>query len=257
MENWRDNLPEELRENPTLQKYNSVEDVAKATVEAQSMIGRSLRIPTEDEGPEARKEWLKDVTEKAPELIVRPENEDEFWQMAGVPETPDDYETPENLSPELVGELKKVGEGLKLTKSQFARFVEHYNTVNERQSDLQKQLQEEGDAALKEKWGYTSDRNENLVADIVEKFQDSDLKIQALDAPTKLLLANIAKQFNQDPQAGNQPSVGNDAVSPAEAAEQAENIRNRLIDEGRNINPAERDRLLKKLVQLQEQQRVR
>lgn len=256
MENWRDNLPEELREDPTIQKYNSVEELAKGAVNQASMIGRSLRIPTEDEGEEARRKWLEEVTEKAPELIVRPDNEDEFWKMAGVPDSADEYEAPEDLSPELVAELKKVGEGLKLTKSQFSRFVDHYKQVNDRQSDLQKQLQEESDAALKERWGYTKDRNESLVADMVEKFQDSELKVENLDAPTKLLLANIAKQFNQDPQAGRQPSMGNDSVTPSEAAEQAQKIRERLIDEGRNIQPQERERLLKKLVKLQEMQTV-
>jgi len=71
---WRAGLPDDLRANPTLGKYSSVEAAAKALVNATQMIGRD-KIPIPREGDDwadwhkagGRPDTAKDYKFKAPE----------------------------------------------------------------------------------------------------------------------------------------------------------------------------------------------
>ena len=50
---WRESLPEELRNDPTLQNYKDVESLAKTVVHQQKMIGSRVPLPkTEEEKAE-------------------------------------------------------------------------------------------------------------------------------------------------------------------------------------------------------------
>ena len=48
-QNWRDTLPEELKNDPTLQNINDVESLAKTAVHQQKMIGNRIPMPKNDE----------------------------------------------------------------------------------------------------------------------------------------------------------------------------------------------------------------
>ena len=68
-DDWRSSLSEDLQKNPNLEKYSSVESLAKAYINASSMLGRDkLDIPKSDE------EW------------------GDFYNKIGRPESPDGYE---------------------------------------------------------------------------------------------------------------------------------------------------------------------
>jgi hypothetical protein len=45
---WRDDVPEDYREEKTLSKYQSVGDLAKGHVHLSRMMGNSVKIPGED-----------------------------------------------------------------------------------------------------------------------------------------------------------------------------------------------------------------
>jgi hypothetical protein len=48
-QNWRDTLPEELKNDPTLQNLNDVESLAKTVIHQQKMIGSRIPMPKNDE----------------------------------------------------------------------------------------------------------------------------------------------------------------------------------------------------------------
>ena len=53
---WRTTLPTELREEPTLQNFKTVADLAKTAVHQQRLLGSAVQIPKGDASPE---EWGK------------------------------------------------------------------------------------------------------------------------------------------------------------------------------------------------------
>ena len=46
---WRENLPEELKNDPTLQNINDPESAAKTLIHQQKMMGNRIPIPKTDE----------------------------------------------------------------------------------------------------------------------------------------------------------------------------------------------------------------
>lgn len=71
---WRSALPEELRNDKALAQVRDVPSLAKGYVEAQKLVGGSVRVPKDDAKPE---EW------------------DAFYGKLGRPPSADKYELPE------------------------------------------------------------------------------------------------------------------------------------------------------------------
>lgn len=57
-------LPEDIRDNPTVQKYDDVGGMAKGLIEAQSFVGRSIQLPAKDSKPEDIEKWSGETSAK-------------------------------------------------------------------------------------------------------------------------------------------------------------------------------------------------
>lgn len=260
MDDWRKelNLPEQLQADPTLANYKTPADALQAFLETKSKIGRSLTIPTEDAGPEARQEFLAKIQEKAPELILRPDpdNAEDFWRMAGVPEKPDDYNPPKEvaLEREQVDKFREYAQKVGMTQEQFRKGLTELQAITQAQQEQIEQLKREDENRLARAWGAARQEQENIVGELVRRFQDPNNPVEGdLNAAGKLLLANIAKAFAQKGQGGTQPFTPATGLTPDEAREQIGQIRTRLIEEGRELPRSEYKRLNEKLIELQRQ----
>ena len=105
--NWRDSLPDEIKGSEALANFEDVGSLAQGFIEAKSYQGASVRIPGEDAGDEARREFTDKLVTKVPTLMYKPNLEDqeqsvEFYRSLGMPETPDKYEVPEIEAPDNV-----------------------------------------------------------------------------------------------------------------------------------------------------------
>lgn len=134
---WRDTLPPEIREAPSLGKYQDVASLAKGYVEAQTLIGRKgAIIPKEGDSPE--------VTAA-------------FRQAMGVPDKPEGYEikVPEGL-PEGVwndaaaGQLRSWAHELGLTPAQAQGLAERYAQMG---GTAVQQSAEATETELRKEWG--------------------------------------------------------------------------------------------------------
>lgn len=105
---WRDRLPEDLRGNPSLAKFENEEGLAKSYVNLERMLGGD-RVPVPKDADDAEA-W------------------DRYYAAGGRPAKADEYKVtrPENLEPGMT--VDEEGEG-------FLRSFAHSNGWNQRQFD--------------------------------------------------------------------------------------------------------------------------
>ena len=106
---WRGSLPENLRTDPTIQKYRSLEDAAKGLVEQQKLMGRALFVPEKDEDTQG---W------------------DRVYEKLGRPADANAYTLPEVELPEGMGfdaefmrGLRELAHGSRFNQKQFNEVV--------------------------------------------------------------------------------------------------------------------------------------
>ncbi len=164
-------LPEDMRTNPAFKSINSVDDLAKSYLNAQSMVGAdTIRIPGENAQPD---EW------------------NQVYSKLGKPDDPKNYtlsriETfngepvPESYQPDeaLTNEFREVAHKLNLTKAQAKDL---YNWYQEREFgtlanfDSQTQeIQQKADAALRKQLGAAYDEHVQAAQTVVTEFGDKD-----------------------------------------------------------------------------------
>lgn len=256
MDNWRDELPDELKGNPTLEKYESPEAALKGFIDASARLGRSITIPDEDATDERRKEFAEKILRHAPMLTFKPEDEESFWKMAGVPDDPEAYKPPEDaqlvLDEKAVDGVRELAKAANLTTKQFENLLTSVNDAAAKQADRVQELAQRDSQALEQQWGAAKAQNNEMVDALVEQFQHKDFPVLGeLNTAGKLLVLNMGKAFMQDPQAFSHNTSAAGGLTPSEAREKADEIRDKLIEGGRTIPRDEQQRLLAKLTEYQ------
>ena len=73
---WRSSLPDDMREAPSLKDVPDVATLAKRFLDTKSMVGNSLRMPTDDAGQEAIEAFnQKILSNPALGLMKKPDTE--------------------------------------------------------------------------------------------------------------------------------------------------------------------------------------
>ena len=165
---WKSSLPEELKNEPTLQNLNDVESLAKTVVHQQKMIGSRIPLPKNDE-------------EKA-----------ELYNKLGRPEDPTKYDLSipdthkQHFNETAVGEFKNVAHKIGLNNDQVNALLEYQvnqidNTgqLQEAQMNVQR---EEAEQTLKQEWGYDYDKNLRSAMRAIDVYGDEGLK-EVLNGP--------------------------------------------------------------------------
>ena len=209
---WKASLPEDLRGAPVLANVPDVATLVKNYVNAESLIGKK-RLPVPD------KNWNDGQW-------------DEFYKLAGRPETPDKYKVPEfkfeegvTVNDEMVDKARLQFHKLGLSEKQAAGVLEHYfGIVNEQfkaskgSTESEKQAAE---AALRKEYGDKYEQKVTVANAVLAKFSDQEGSFTKFLAESKLgndprmvkFLLKVADKINEDA-AGN---PGGDLPLPSAA----------------------------------------
>ena len=165
---WKSSLPEELKNEPTLQNLNDVESLAKTVVHQQKMIGNRIPLPKNDE-------------EKA-----------ELYNKLGRPVDPTKYELSipdshkQHFNETAVGEFKNVAHKIGLNNDQVNALLQYQvnqidstGQLQEAQMNVQR---EETEQSLKEEWGFEYDKNLRSAMRAIDVYGDEGLK-EVLNGP--------------------------------------------------------------------------
>ena len=164
---WRDEVPEDYREEKTLSKYQTVGDLAKGHVHLSRMMGNSVKIPGEDSTDEER---------------------NDFYTKLGRPETADKYEyerpdMPEGMAYDENSEtaFKQLAHDQGLTQQQVGSILDFYNKFAlDSQIDQKLHMDEayfKGEAALQKEWGMKGyDRNVSIAQRAMKEFGGPELE---------------------------------------------------------------------------------
>jgi hypothetical protein len=212
-QDWKETLPEELKNDPTLQNYKDVESLAKTVVHQQKMMGNRIPMPKNDE-------------EKA-----------ELYTKLGRPDEPSKYkvEIPEThqqyFRDESVSEFKNVAHKIGLNNEQINALMDfQISQVNyeldQQQNGLSVQ-KDEVESTLKQEWGFDYDKNIRSAQRALQVYGDEDIKqlmnTEVGNNPAVIkLFARLGKEVTEDMAQNTQNNSLN--VSPLDAKQEIENI---------------------------------
>jgi hypothetical protein len=218
-EEFKAALPEDLRANPSITKFKDMGSLAKSYVEAQGLLGSSIRPPGADATPEAKAEFRKKLMEKVPELVYAPEGDEEtekaLYARLGKPEKPDEYKLPPEA--EVAGlnadDLRALAAQAGMTKKQFTAFAKQYAEG----ALAVKTASAEAAKVLKSEWGSAY---EERLGDAKAAAVKMGVEAKDLDALTPAQLrvfANVAKAVNAGGKPFNKEEPAKGKLTPAEA----------------------------------------
>lgn len=210
---WRDTLPEGVKDNPSIQNFENVEALASAYINAKSLQGQSIRIPSESASEDARKEFVEKLSKAAPNLVQLPGDDapddawDDVFKKLGKPEQYDVPDEAKHLS-----HLKDLAEAGKLTKRQykalFNKAVEADRVAREHQNVQKATWHQE----LVNQWGPSKDAKVARVGVMLaqqgapQEFQDA-VKAGGVPPSMMVFLDKVADTLGGEGQ--NSPDGGN------------------------------------------------
>jgi len=159
--NWIDDLPADLKANPSIQKFKNKGDLAKSYVELQKLVGKDKVVVPNDKAPQA--EW------------------DAFWAKVGRPQDIKGYEAPNLEMPEdikmpdnVLESFKAKAHELGLTKKQFAELYGLYSelNLNAYNQELEKAggLAKTTETSLRQEWGAAYEPKVDAAQKVVNTF---------------------------------------------------------------------------------------
>lgn len=148
-----ESLPEKYRQEPSLMKYKDQEAMLDSYLSMERYRANSVPIPGDDATPEARAEYLEKLQKRAPELMLKPsdENSADFWETMGMPKEAKDYSLPEGIA-EGNG-FADIAHEAHLTNEQYGNVMA---AVNKAELAMQEQAQAAYNAEIKslhDEWG--------------------------------------------------------------------------------------------------------
>jgi hypothetical protein len=212
-QNWRDTLPEELKNDPTLQNLNDVESLAKTVIHQQKMIGSRIPMPKNDE-------------EKA-ELygkLGRPEEASKY--EVEVPETHQQYFQDESMN-EFKNVAHKIGLNNEQVKALLDFQIAEINHQVEGQGANLNVQREEVESSLKQEWGFDYDKNVRAAQRALQVYGDEDvlelMNTEAGNHPALIrMFAKLGGEVTEDMAKNTQNNRL--AVSPLDAKQEISQV---------------------------------
>jgi hypothetical protein len=238
---WKSGLPEELQTAPALKDVKDVATLAKRFVDTQAFVGSSIRPPGPDASAEQRAEFIAKLRDKAPELVLIPDGDDEAsklardtaWQRLGRPKEAKDYAPPPDveLADEQLAALRTEALEEGLTKSQFAARAKRLAEASVTAAHARK----EATASLKKELGAAFDERTAAAAALASKLGFpaplvAALKEGTVDLSTFKAFSLVAKGFGETRNVADQNGgPGSGKLTPVEARAQREEIMSRSV----------------------------
>ena len=164
--NWRDSLPDDLKEAGSLSDIPDVPTLAKAFIDTKAMVGADkVVLPAKDAGEEA---WGP------------------VWEKLGRPESPEGYEVPtENMpetmavDPEGLKDFFKEAHSMGLNKQQAAALVRFQakaiDAAQAKQTEAYEADKEGATNELRKEFGSAYEQNMTMAREAVKKFGGDEL----------------------------------------------------------------------------------
>lgn len=233
---FKDNLPEDIRNDKTLEKFEDEASLAKSYIELSRMIGNSIRVP----GEGASEEEVSKILEKVSHLGIGklPKDEDEVLdKLLKVPTKAEELKI--DIDKDLLGVASEEQAAhlinraieLKLTNKQAERFL----TANLKEIKAEKEGRKarltEAESKIKEMFGSDFEartRGMELAAKVVaekvpgfEEFAQSDASKHPAVA---FMLSEMAKTLKEGNAILGKPAVQY-GLTPSEAQAKLESLR--------------------------------
>lgn len=171
---WRGTLPPELQTDKTLSQIKDIPTLAKAYVDAQKMVGGSIRLPGEKATPEEREKALGTIYDK----LGRPKTPDEYQVQR--PSIPEGVTWDDGAEKMMLSEMHQAG----LNTAQVQRTFDAYGRILDAQVkgflERNKAGEAETSKVLQQEWGPAYKNNLALVHRAVGTLGDEALH-NALD----------------------------------------------------------------------------
>ena len=231
---WKEKLPEAIKDWGEVRDSKSEDSFWEQMSNMRSMMGQSIRIPTEDASKEDMAAFDKRLIEKVPSLMRKPDMDnvevmDAFYTQLGRPEEAKKYDVPELKAPEgitlqdgLAEDFKGIAYKHGLTQKQYEGVVQDYtqNSIDVVEQQITEQKSEM--AALNSEWGMKFEPNMEKAEAVRSKyFGDVVSSLDVAGADTIKAFTNIADKFGAE---GSQNLIEatreqTNLVAPAEAQE--------------------------------------
>lgn len=229
-QDWRSSLPESVQAWEETKTSADADSFFSQMGEMRSMIGRSLQVPSEDAGTEARNKYLQQVLAKTPEVIVKPngENMDDFYNSMGRPEAPDKYTLPEvegvEFDPNLANAFAPIAHETGLSNKQYQAAIAKMQQAQQQSMEATMAEKNEGIQALKGEWGMAFEQHMNAAQNYVSKVLPSIGDVSQLPASSIKELFEASKTIGSEGTPLTQESGAELAMTPAEATERVSEI---------------------------------
>ena len=198
---WRATVPEPLRDFTVVKEAKDPDSAYKNLAEslryADKLRGSSLRIPSEEAGPEDLQKFNEKVLKHSPNLMLKPDQDnpevmDSFYNSIGRPESHDGYEVPEfdgDVNNDRINRFKEVAHEVGMSNAQFKKAVgaivgEDLNAHKQAQMAEEQALTE-----LKTEWGAGYENQYNKAEFIRKEFFEGVI-------PEGKMPVEIVKRFN-------------------------------------------------------------
>lgn len=207
---FKDMLPEDLRDDPTISRFENVADLAKSYKEARTKIG-----------------WDPTMVVKLPGEDAKPEDYEPLYKALGRPTEYTAYEVPRieigegkefQFNEGFVESMRKAAFENGLGKRQFEKLMratgEHHKTVQLLGQQEFENLQKEAENALKTAWGDKFEERYNLAEQAKNALKDKPNYVAMME-----LLARHGESLSEDTAISGSPTGGGDApIGGAKAA---------------------------------------
>jgi hypothetical protein len=223
---WRNNItdvaPDYVGEWDEFKNADSAEKFFDQLKHHRSMLGQSVRIPSNDAGAEAMNEFYNKIQTKVPGLMRTPDPDDaeqvrNTFSKLGLPEKSDDYNVPTNsgIDAETLGSYKALAHEAGLTKIQFAQFIGKLAERNAHANNERESAQSEDLAGLRGEWGQAFEQRAGICAKVAQRTGAPQQLCEAIeagqaDAKTMKWLYDLSTQLGQGEGmnfTGNDPSI--------------------------------------------------
>lgn len=263
---WRTSLSEDLRGAPALQSFKDINGLSKSYLEAQSMLGSSLRFPSKEAGAEDIAAFRAKVLERGKDYGITmmpgdsPEEQAKFYAALGVPDNEDGYELPEiagdddvSFDPTEAMLLRSTAKELGLTKKQYKGLVEVAAKGRMEAARGEVQAVREAQRQLKTEWGEAFDQRMHGLTEFLSMNGAPAGLVDAVKGgnidpgSAKWLYGIMEAMGGEASEITNQGKTGqNSIITPSEANDRAEEIFRKMQD--MNPGSAEYQELMKKRV---------
>ena len=251
-----DSLSDDIKVNPTLNQYKSLEAALEGHIQTKSAMGHSIRIPGDEAGETDRKEFLEKLINNAPQVMMKPdfsnqEQSQEYYRTIGVPDEFSKYENPEgfNLDAEVEGQLRDILHSANLTNQQYQEVVSKLSSMQNQTTENNTFVNTQEMEALAGEWGMTLDARMDAAKKTNDEFyQGRDFG--GLNASEIKALYTIHTSLTGKGAQGPSQPEGQGGMTPVEAQDQAAEIMRRIHDPKSELSHAEKMVLQNKRIKL-------